>query len=121
VAAFPALSGNFVQGVWTGSVKVSQSVTNLVLRAADGFGHTGLANPINIITLPSLNLRLSGNTLLLAWPLDYSGFVLEASGSLSPAVWTVVPVSPVKIGNQYLVPFQLSGNIYYYRLRFSGP
>jgi hypothetical protein len=121
VAAFPAFSGNFVQGVWTGAVEVPLTVTNLVLRAADGFGHTGMANPINIVTLPPLNLRVSGNTLLLTWPVDYSGFLLEASGSLSPAVWTVVPVSPVKIGNQFLVPFQLSGSIYYYRLRFSGP
>jgi sugar lactone lactonase YvrE len=120
VAVSPALSGNFVQGYWTGAVVISQTATNLVLRAGDGFGHFGIANPINVVALPPLNLQISGNTLLLRWPAGYSGFVLEASGSLSPGAWTVVSVSPIQIGSQYLVPLRLPGTSYFYRLRFSG-
>jgi hypothetical protein len=121
VPVSPVLSGNFVQGLWTGAVVISQTATNLVLRAGDGFGHFGVANPINVVALPSLNLRISGNTLLFLWPVGYSGFVLEASDSLSPAAWTVVPVTPIRIGNQYFVPLHLSGTNSFYHLRFSGP
>jgi len=81
VAVSPALSGNFIQGCWTGVVVISQAATNLVLRAGDGLGHFGLANPINVVALPPLNLQISGNTLLLRWPAGYSGVVLETSAA----------------------------------------
>jgi hypothetical protein len=102
-------------------VVVSQTATNLVLRAGDGFGHFGLANPINVVVLPPLSLQISGNTLLFLWPASYTAFGLEASDSLSPAAWTALPVTPIKIGDQYLVPLPMSGTNCFYRLRFPGP
>jgi len=121
VPVAPAISGEFVQGVWSGTVVISQSVSNLVLRAGDGFGQFGVANPINVIVLPPLSVRTSGNRPLLLWPVGYSGFVLESSGSLSPAVWTAVTNAPTQFGNQYIVPIQISGTNCFYRLQFSGP
>jgi len=50
----PAISGNFAQGVWTGSLTVPQTFTNLILQANDGAGHIGLANSISIVPAPSL-------------------------------------------------------------------
>jgi hypothetical protein len=120
VAVAPVLSGNFVQGAWTGVLVISQTATNLVLRAGDGFGHFGLANPINVLALPQLNLRVSGNSLLFLWPVGYSGFVLETSPSLSPAVWTTVPVTSIQIGNQYFVPLQITRTNSFYRLQLPG-
>lgn len=34
----PAVSGNFIQGVWTGAVTVAQTAANLVLQATDNLG-----------------------------------------------------------------------------------
>jgi sugar lactone lactonase YvrE len=121
LAVAPARSGNFVQGSWTGSVVIAQTGTNLVLRARDALGNFGLANPINVVALPSLDLQLSGNTLLFLWPIDYSGFVLEKSGNLSAAAWTAVPASPVVVGNQYFVPLQISATNSFYRLILPAP
>jgi hypothetical protein len=121
VAVTPPVSGNFVQGVWTGSVVISQTASNLVLQADDGFGHFGLANPINVISLPSLGMLCSGNIALYMWPVGYSGFVLETSGTLSPATWVVVPYSPIQIGDEYLLPLDMTGTNGFYRLRFPGP
>ena len=121
IAVAPSVSGNFVQGVWTGAVVISQTVSNLVLRANDGLGHFGLANPINVISLPSLEMLHSGNIALYLWPVGYPGFMLEASGSLAPATWVVVPYSPIQIGDQYLLPLNMTGTNGYYRLRLSGP
>jgi hypothetical protein len=121
VAITPPVSGNFVQGVWTGSVVISQAASNLVLQANDGWGHFGVANPINVISLPSLGMLHSGNMALFMWPVGYSEFVLEASGSLSPATWVPIPFVPFQVGDQNLVPLEITGTNGFYRLRFPGP
>jgi hypothetical protein len=54
------------------------------------------------------------------WPVGYPGFVLETSGNLSPATWVVVPYSPIQIGDQYLLPLDMTGTNGFYRLRFPG-
>ena len=36
----PTNSGNFVNGVWNGSVTVQQPATSVILQADDGQGHT---------------------------------------------------------------------------------
>jgi hypothetical protein len=122
ITVYPLISSNFVQGAWAGSITVSQVISNLILQADDGFGHLGLANPINIVSLPPLTTLPSGNTLYIYWPISPSGFVLETTPTLSPANWTNVPAPPLQIGNQYLEPIQImSGTNAFYRLRFRGP
>jgi hypothetical protein len=121
IAVTPSVSGNFVQGVWTGAVVIAQTASNLVLRANDGLGHFGLANPINVVSLPSLGMLHSGNIAVYMWPVGYSGFVLETSGSLAPAAWVVVPHSPIQIGDQYVLPLDMTGTNGFYRLQFSNP
>jgi hypothetical protein len=121
LAVSPALSGKFVQGSWTGTVVISQVITNLVLRAGDGFGHSGLANAISVVALPQLTVRISGHTLQFLWPVSDSGFVLEASGGVSPAAWTVISASPIRLGNQFLVPVQMPGTNTFYRLQNTNP
>jgi hypothetical protein len=121
IAVTPSVSGNFVQGAWTGSAVIFQTASNLVLQADDGLGHFGLANPINVINLPSLEMWRSGNIALFMWPVGYSGFVLETSGCLSPVTWVVVPYSPIQVGDQYLLPLHMTGTNGFYRLWFPGP
>jgi hypothetical protein len=117
----PSVSGNFIQGVWTGSVVIAQTVSTLVLRANDGLGNFGLANSINVIPLPGLGMLRSGNIAVFMWPAGYSGFVLETSGCLAPAAWTVVPYSPLQIGDQCLLPLVMTGTNGFYRLWCQGP
>jgi hypothetical protein len=120
VAITPPVSGSFIQGVWTGSVVIAQTASNLVLRAGDGLGHFGFANSVNVIGLPRLGMVRSGNIVMFLWPVGYSGFVLEASGRLSPAAWVAVPYSPIQIGDQYMLPLDLTGTNGFYRLRLPG-
>ena len=120
VPVSPAVSGNFVQGVWTGAVTVGQSFTNLELEATDSFGETGLANPINVVNLPPLTTAISGDTLYIFWPVNPSGFTLETTVALSPANWVPVSAPPVKIGDQYFQPIQISSTNAFYHLRFTG-
>jgi hypothetical protein len=117
----PLVSSNFVQGAWIGSVTIPQPATNLVLRASDGAGHFGLANPINVMSPPSLAMAQSGNSLLIFWPVDPTGFVLETTPALVPPQWTQVSTPPLQIGNQFLESLQINGTNQYYRLRFTLP
>jgi hypothetical protein len=45
----PTASGNFIHGMWTGSITVQQVATNLVLWADDGSGHTGSSTPFQVL------------------------------------------------------------------------
>ena len=118
----PFVSSGFVQGVWTGTVGISKATTNLVLEASDGSGHIGYANSINVLAPPSLGTELSGNnTLLLYWPTDPAGFVLENSPCLVPAQWVPVSTLPLQLGSEYLESLQMTDTNEFYRLRFTLP
>ncbi|MGA2241282.1 MAG: LamG-like jellyroll fold domain-containing protein [Verrucomicrobiota bacterium] len=121
IAVSPLVSGNFVQGIWTGAMIISQTASNLVLRTDDGLGHFGLANPINVISPPQLGILRSNNIASFLWPTGYSGFVLETTANLLPATWVTVPYSPIQIGDQYLLQLDMTGTNGFYRLRLSGP
>jgi uncharacterized delta-60 repeat protein len=120
LAVTPPVSGNFVQGVWTGAVVVAQPVTNLVLQAVDGLGHIGLANAINVVGLPPLTTTFSGNAFFIFWPTNPAGFVLETSPDLSPGSWVPMTAIPIPTNDQYYQSIQPSGTNAFYRLRFSG-
>jgi hypothetical protein len=45
----PANSGNFSNGVWSGSVTVQQPATNVVLRADDGLEHSGQSMAFDVL------------------------------------------------------------------------
>ena len=51
VAMSPALSGDFVNGAWSGDVTVLQSASGTVLRADDGLGHAGASVRFDVVTL----------------------------------------------------------------------
>ena len=120
VPVAPPVSGNFIQGVWTGAVTINQTFTNLVLEAMDSYGESGLANPINVISLPSLATASSTGSLYIFWPVNPSGFVLETTPGLSPANWVPVAAPPLQFGGQYFQPIQMSETNAFYRLRFTG-
>ncbi|MDB6111012.1 MAG: hypothetical protein JWR69_2762 [Pedosphaera sp.] len=47
-AVSPSGSGPCVNGIWTGNVTVPQAGTNMLLKADDGSGHSGLSNPFTV-------------------------------------------------------------------------
>ena len=123
VPVSPTLSSNFVHGVWTGTITVSRTATNLVLSANDGSGRAGSANPINIANLPQLSSAASGGTLYISWSVNPPGFVLESSTNLLSGTWERVSTAPLQFGGLYLEPITIAGTntSVFYRLQFTGP
>ena len=71
--------------------------------------------------MPSLQMQQAGNIAVYMWPIGYSGFVLKTSERLSPATWVTVPYAPLQIGDQYVLPLQMTETNAFYRLQFLGP
>jgi hypothetical protein len=106
VSVNPSNSGDFVQGQWTGSV-------------TDDSDHSGYANPIDVVSVPSLSIELAGNSVLISWPADVPAFVLESSSDYSSWAQLSIPVG--LSANNYVVRLRTSGARAYYRLRFVAP
>ena len=119
VSVNPSNSGDFVQGQWTGSVTISQAASGAVLTATDDSDHSGYANPIDVVSVPSLSIELAGNSVLISWPADVPAFVLESSSDYSSWAQLSIPVG--LSANNYVVRLRTSGARAYYRLRFVAP
>ena len=115
------LAGNFVDGVWSGTITVSQAVSNLVLEADDGYGHVGFANAIDVVELPSLGTLNFGTSLTIFWPVAPSNFVLESCGDLSSGEWAPVTNATVPFMGQNLESVPVTDTNQFFRLHYLGP
>ena len=91
VTVSPTSSGAFVNGVWNGSITVSQAATNIVLKADDGAGHVAFSTPFNLIT-PILLLspqRLAGGPFTCTIS-SQRGQHLEILASTNLSTWTTL-------------------------------
>jgi outer membrane protein assembly factor BamB len=62
--------------------------------------------------------RVGSNQLILSWPANAVGFLLQSTPQLTPPVtWTDVTNAPVLNGTRWTVTNNLSGNAQFYRLR----
>jgi hypothetical protein len=118
---YPAVSDNFTNGVWSGSIWTDEATSNLVLRANDGDGRIGLANAIDVVAAPSLSTLGSNGSLLLNWPTAPGGFALETSTNLLPDSWTAVPGSPTNSDDLNFQWVPITKTNQFFRLRFLGP
>ncbi|HEY6169837.1 MAG TPA: Calx-beta domain-containing protein, partial [Verrucomicrobiae bacterium] len=55
----PVVSGNFIQGIWTGAVTVAQSGANIFLRADDNNGHPASSGYFDVVATNDLLLSVS--------------------------------------------------------------
>ncbi|HOX55770.1 MAG TPA: M36 family metallopeptidase [Candidatus Paceibacterota bacterium] len=120
----PTVSGNFVQGVWTGSLTVGQTASNVILRADDGVRPVAAANPIEVVGMPGIETERFGNMMLFIWPLWPVGspaFTLESSTNLLPLSWVPIAQPPLQIEDSYVVPVYMFEPQRYYRLKLTGP
>lgn len=66
--------------------------------------------------VPRLRIARSGTNVILAWPVDSSGFQLQASPGLTPSDWSGVKTVPVVVGDEYQVVEPLGVESRFYRL-----
>jgi hypothetical protein len=113
-----------------GATNTTLVLTNVQLTQAGNYAVL-VSNPVNsilssnaVLTVnppPAMAVAQSGNSLFIFWPVSAPGFVLKSSLSLSPATWVPVSYSPIQIGDQYVVPIEMSGTNCFYRLEYISP
>ena len=122
---------NFNQtNLLAGKTNLSLVLTNVQLNQAGSYA-VMVSNLVNsvpssnaVLTVnspPALGTAQSGGFLLMFWPANAPGFVLESTFSLALADWVPVSNPPIQIGSEYLESIQMTGTNQFYRLRFTGP
>ena len=88
-----------------------------VVCAAPGTGNNTAIVKV-VVQAPQLSAVISGGNLVLSWPADAPGYVLERSANLVSPVWTEVTVpSPVIVNGRKTVTLPLSSIYEFFRLR----
>jgi sugar lactone lactonase YvrE len=68
--------------------------------------------------LPLLSGAVANNQIVIGWPTNYAGFILQSSTDLNPAAtWTNVTSNPPVLGSQFVVTHPISGAAQFFRLR----
>jgi hypothetical protein len=65
---------------------------------------------------PPLEISASGSFVILSWPAETEGFVLESSWNPQSGAWTVVPGAPLVLGSQRAVVVRASAEAQFFRL-----
>jgi uncharacterized repeat protein (TIGR03803 family) len=100
-----------------------------LIKGSDGnlYGttFTGITNGVGTIFRivmppppPTLTIAQDGNQVVLSWPTNDAGFVLEAADSLSSsATWSTNSDTPIIIGDQNTITVSNPAGIKFYRLQ----
>jgi hypothetical protein len=65
---------------------------------------------------PQLTIVLEGANIVLAWPTNYAGFILQVTTNLGSSVWTTSPSVPVVVDGENTVTNAVSGSKGFFRL-----
>jgi hypothetical protein len=66
---------------------------------------------------PEISVSVSGNNVIISWPVAASGFTLEQSGTLNPATWQAVPQTANNNGTTMSVVLTAPAGTMFYRLK----
>jgi uncharacterized repeat protein (TIGR03803 family) len=89
---------------------------NMLYGTASNGGNSG-GTLFSIFILPQLTIMLSGTNVILTWPTNANGFILQSATNLfPPAVWNTNLPSPVVVNGQNTVTNPISGAQQFYRL-----
>lgn len=130
----PAVSGNFIDGEWTGALVVLAPATNVFLRVLDHEGHAGAGNSFAVVPAPGAVARApepAGRVRLTGARMTPAGVVvtfqsaagqryrLERAAQLRGQPWTIVADNVAGTGESVTVldPSGSTQPTGFYRLR----
>jgi hypothetical protein len=97
-----------------GQSTVPVALSNVVAIAAGGFHSLALV----VLPAPTLQAQISGNNVILSWPIWAQNFSLQATTNLTdPGSWTTLADVPVIVNQQYTVTNPVVGGQRFYRLK----
>lgn len=104
---------------------VTSSTLSLSSQAAVGITNSAFTYqlpPLSVVTFvgqaspPTLTGTRQGNSLVLSWPTNASGFGLEYSTNVTGGTWLPFPATPTVLGNNFSVTSGVSNDAGFFRL-----
>ncbi|MGH7978137.1 MAG: hypothetical protein ACREE6_02080, partial [Limisphaerales bacterium] len=105
------ITGNTVTLTGTGTVTVRASQDgNATYNPAPN-----VDQPFTVYTPPQMGVVPSGSKLVISWPTNVAGYVLQSTTNLTPVIsWSTVSPSPVIVNGRFIVTNnEASGNMFY--------
>ncbi len=88
--------------------------------AVDSFGGATGVIQLNLQATqpagPALKAEISGKNIILSWPTNATGYVVEGSSDLTPNGWTSIGQNPVVAGDQYSLKVNAATGNRFFRL-----
>jgi len=122
-AIAPDSSGNLIAVGQSASInfRIRDAVqnTNVSIRTVDNPADAYMLKLSPTVEPPPLKIARSGNNVLITWPANFTGFVLESTPELAPATanWKPVNSAPVLLGGQFTVVQRKDAASQFFRLR----
>ncbi|MBI2928433.1 MAG: SBBP repeat-containing protein [Verrucomicrobia bacterium] len=99
-------------------IRAALQTTNASIRTIFNPADAYVVKLTPAVEPPPLKVARSGNNILMTWPTNFTGFVLESADPLSaPVSWKPVTAQPLVISGQYTVIQKTSGAAQFFRLR----
>ena len=119
VAVVPA-AATFVNGVWTGNLRINDPAERLRLCAEDSAGHGGRADPVSILAIPAARftaISLTATNLLLTFTtVPGKTYQLDRTDNLAGNNWTTVLPNLQAQSNTMQVSDASDGQRQFYRV-----
>jgi len=80
------------------------------------FGSSDNGTVFSLFLPPQLTIIPSGQSVILTWPTNYSGFMLQSTTNVLSPVWTTNSPPPVVVNGQNTVTHSISGTQQFFRL-----
>jgi uncharacterized repeat protein (TIGR01451 family) len=107
----PTNTTTFTNGVWAGTIVLSNAATNVVLVADDGAGHTGASNPFDVNATDIALLVSAPPQALIETPFEY----IITVTNLGPAVATVITITNrVPSEAAFTYAYSFAGSCYFF-------
>jgi O-glycosyl hydrolase len=104
---------------------VTSSTLSLSSQAAVAVSNSSFVYqlpPLSVVTFvgqasaPTLTGTRQGDSLVLSWPTNASGFGLEFSTNVASGTWVPFPATPTVLGNNFMVSSGISSDAGFFRL-----
>lgn len=107
---------------WSASMSLGLGANTISARSEDGAGLYSSIASVNVTCPVVLGAVAQNSEIILTWPANSWGILLECSSNLGPAaVWCTNTISPVIVGEQDVVTNPMTGSQMFYRLYISLP
>jgi uncharacterized repeat protein (TIGR03803 family) len=80
------------------------------------FGGGGTVFRLAIVPDPQLSIIPSGPYIIISWPTNFTGYILQTTPNLVSQIWTTNLPAPVVVNGQYTVTNPISGTQQFFRL-----